>query len=230
MQHGGQIEPGFVGVEQAFAHADHVRRDQDLIRHLRVLPSARAALMDDRFAHRFPARMQRFDDIPIAADHDREPRFARADVATGNGGIHAMHAAGLGRLVNFHGQRGLAGGHIDQDRIRAAAGERAVGGEEDFPHIAWEADDGEDDVAALGHLARRRSVSSPLVQQRLSLRFRAIVNRGGKTFRDEMRAHARPHHPRADPANSRNTGNNLNRAHVAFPTWSARSASGIPSY
>ena len=55
LEHRLQVEPGLVAVEQRLADADHVRGDQDLVDHLGVLAGARAALVDDRLAHRLEA-------------------------------------------------------------------------------------------------------------------------------------------------------------------------------
>ena len=71
MQDGWQVEASFVAIEQCFADADHAAGDECLIDHFGVLAGAGSALMDDCFAHRLPARLERFDDFLVAADHDR---------------------------------------------------------------------------------------------------------------------------------------------------------------
>ena len=108
-----QIEPRFVTVEQSLADADHHGSDQRLINHLCMLPGAGGTLVDDRLAHRFPARLQSVDHFLIAANHDRQPRFLRTDVAARHRRIDAVHTFGFGCLVDFLSQRRLAGGHIN---------------------------------------------------------------------------------------------------------------------
>ena len=97
LQHDVQIEPGAVAVQQRLADADHVRGDQDLVDHLGVLAGAGAALVDDRLAHRLPAGRERLDHWLVAADHDRQPGFLRADVAARDRRVDAVHALGFGR-------------------------------------------------------------------------------------------------------------------------------------
>src|SRR6185436_9137139 len=72
LQDGGEVEAGFVGVEEGLADADHVARDERLVDRLGVLAGAGATLMDDGFAHRFPAGLQGIYYFLVAADHDRE--------------------------------------------------------------------------------------------------------------------------------------------------------------
>ena len=50
-------------------------------------PGARPALVDDRLAHALEERRDGLDDVLVAADHDRQGRVLRADVAAGDRGI-----------------------------------------------------------------------------------------------------------------------------------------------
>ena len=86
--------------------------------------------MDDGLAHRLPARVKRVDHFLFAADHDRQPRFAGADVAAGDRSVDAVHAAFLAACGDLDGQRRLAGGHVHENRARPAAGQRALGSQE----------------------------------------------------------------------------------------------------
>ena len=61
--------------------------DENLIRHFGVLTGTRSTLMNDRFAHRFPAGLQCVDDRLIAADHDREGGRLRARLPAARGAI-----------------------------------------------------------------------------------------------------------------------------------------------
>ena len=76
LEHRIQIQARLCAVEQHLTDADHIRRDQDLIDHLRMLPGTRRALVDNRFPHRLKERIQSGDDLGFPADHDREPCLA----------------------------------------------------------------------------------------------------------------------------------------------------------
>ena len=161
----------------------------------------------------------RFHDFGIAADHDRQGGVLGADIAAGNRGIEAVHAFRLGRGVDFLGQRRFAGGHVDEDAARLAAGEGAFFAEEDFAHVLGEADDGEDDVAGLGDLLRGGGPFRALFQERLhvGLVLRAIIDGRCIALGEGVLAHPASHDAGADPADACFSRFRFRDGHKSFP-------------
>ena len=75
--------------------------NENLVDHFRVLARSSAPLMDQRLAHGVPAGLQGVDDVFVPADHDRQTRLFRTDIAARDGRVNGMHATGLGGFVNF---------------------------------------------------------------------------------------------------------------------------------
>ena len=121
---------------------------------LACCPAPGPALMHDRAAHCLPTGAERLDGLPIAADHDRQSRFLRSDVAAGDRSIDAVDAAGGSRLGDLDRQRRIARGHIDEHHARAAAGQRAIGPQHHRSHIGRKTDDRENNVRGCGDQLR----------------------------------------------------------------------------
>ena len=177
-EHRLEIEPRLVAVEQALAHADDRAREHDLIAHLRVLSVAGAALVHDVLAHRLEERHDAIDRVLVAADHDRERRVSRADVAARDRRVDGGYALRLRRLVNLAREARLGGRHVDDDAAFLDGVENAALLLIDLAHIARQSDDREDDVGSLGDRARRVGPHRALVEQALRPRLGAAVNRG----------------------------------------------------
>ncbi len=147
LHHRLQVQPGLVGVEQRLADADHVAGDQDLVDHLGVLAGAGAALADDRLAHRLPSRAAAPRPPSASPPIMIESRASRAPTSPPETGASTActpcAAAACGDLDR---QRRLAGGHVDDDAARPAAGQHAVGPEDHLAHVGRIADHGEDHV------------------------------------------------------------------------------------
>ena len=156
LHHGVQVEPGLVAVEQRLADADHVGGDQDLVDHLGVLARAGRALVDDRLAHGLEERLQGLDDLLVAADHDRQPGFSRADVAAGDRRVDRVHALAPSRPVTI--STASAGSLVVMSTSMVpgfAPARTPLLAQDHLAHVAGIADDGEDHVRGLGHLLRR---------------------------------------------------------------------------
>ena len=112
-QHRLEIEAGARAVEQALADADHRAGDHDLIAHLGVLAGAGPALVHDVLAHDLEQRRHARDRVGVAADHDRERRVARADVAAGHRRVNRRGTLGARSRRDLDRQAGLGRGHVD---------------------------------------------------------------------------------------------------------------------
>ena len=100
-----------------------------------------------------------------------ESRASRAPTSPPETGASRLITPRGERLPgNFHGQRRLAGGHVDEDRPRAAAGQDAVAAEDHLADVRRIADDAEDHVGLLGHGPRRRGPAGTRRQKPLGLR------------------------------------------------------------
>jgi hypothetical protein len=220
---GFQVQPSPIGIEEPLADADHVGGNQRLVDHLGVLPGAGSTLVDDRLAHRLPTRIERDHDVRLAADHDRQPCLPGTNVAAGDGRVDAVCAPRGGRLGNLDRQRRLARGHVDDDVALAASGQHALGTEDHTTNIGRESDDRKDHVRGLGHCLRAVGPLGSPIEQRPGLFLRTVVYGGGKTGLDQMPAHARTHHPRADPSDPSRSGRDLRYAHASLPVFVVRS-------
>ena len=94
LEHDIEVETCLETIEQGLADADHVGGDQDLVDHLGVLAGTGRPLVYDRLTHRLEQWSQGIDDVLIAADHDRQPRFTGTDVAPRNGRIDRVDTLG----------------------------------------------------------------------------------------------------------------------------------------
>ena len=116
---------------------------------------------------------------------------------------------------DLDGQRRLAGGHVDQDVARLAAGQGPLGPQHHGSHIGRKADDRKDTSAACGHGLGRVGPNGSSGQQRLGPAPGAIVNRNGKAGGQQVAAHAGAHHAGADPTELRFIGPNFRQGHTA---------------
>ena len=121
LQHRLEIQPGARAVEQAFADANHGAGDHDLIAHLRVLAGAGPALVDDVLAHDLEERRHARDRVGVAADHDRQRRVARADVAARHRRVDGGGTLGARGRRDLDREARLGRRHVDGDRRRLAA-------------------------------------------------------------------------------------------------------------
>lgn len=204
-----KIQTRLEAVKQRLANADHVRRDQDLIDHFRMLARSGRTLMDDRFAHFFEKRGQFPDGTGVAADHDREPSLACSDVSSGDGSVDRFDAFLLRGSMDFDRESGLARRHIDQNRPRLGARERSLGAKDDIADVGGISDDREDDVGPFAHLARRIDQNGAPIDEIFRLRRRSIGNRNRIARVEQVAAHRPPHHSRTDPADFRRFGIDL---------------------
>ena len=188
-----------MSVEQRLADADHAGRDQDLVHHLRVLPGAGGPLMNDRPAEAGKERLPALERVAIAADHDREPRLARTDVAARDWRVERRHAARPCRVVDVARERRLARRHVDQHAAGSGAGEHAVATEHDLTHVAGCADHREHDVGRGSDRARRVCPDGVAREQRLGAGTRAREHRQPISACEQMAAQRRPHEAGADP-------------------------------
>ena len=156
---------------------------------------------------------KRVDDVLVAADHDRQPGLLRADVAAGDRRIDACTPLALAASAISTASDGSLVVMSTRIVARLAAGQRAVAAEDHLAHVARKADDGEDHVALLGDVPGRSGPGRALVEQRLGLALRAVIDGGGKALGDQVRAHALPHHAGADPAEARRAGNDFGDSH-----------------
>ena len=154
-----------------------------------MLAGAGRSLVHDRLAHRCKQRPQGVDDFFLAADHDRQPRLFRPDVAAGDGASTACTFLALAGLGDLDRQRWLAGRHVDEHGPWPGAGERALGAQRDLAHVVRIADDRENHVGRRGNRPRRIGELGPLFHQRLGLLGRAVIDRGLVSGGDQMAAH-----------------------------------------
>jgi hypothetical protein len=189
-----------------------------------LLARAGPALVDDRLPHHLKARSERLHDVALAADHDRESRLAGADVPPRDGRVDRMDAALPRRVRDLDCERGLARRHVDEHRSGASPREDTVPTEDDVAYVVGKPDHREHDVARRGDLSRRRLPGRSAREQGLRLRARAVEHRECVAGVAEMAGHARPHHPEADPADSRLAGGRSRRCHAG--THSPRGTEG----
>ena len=110
----------------------------------------------------------------------------------------------LGGCVEFAGDLRRGGGVVDEDGAFAHALEGAVRAQGDLAQVVVVADAGEDDLLALGGLARSRgSASAVLGHPFLGLGRGAVVDRHLVALRREMPRHGIAHHAKSEKCNLR---------------------------
>ena len=154
-----------------------------------MLARAGGPLVDDRLAHDLEERPEGIDDVFLAADHDRQPRFAGADVAAGDGRVDGVDSFGLGGLGDLDGQRRLAGRHVDEHGPGLAPASVPSGPSVTSRTSCGIADDREDHVRRRGDRSGRIGELGPLFDQRLGLFGRPVEDRRLIPGRDQVPAH-----------------------------------------
>ena len=102
--------------------------------------------MNDRLAHRLEEWLRSIDDLFFAADHDRQPGLACADVAAGDRRIDGMHLLWPVPPDRSRSPVPARSSSCRPRRCPAWRRERAVGPQRHLADVAGIADDREDDV------------------------------------------------------------------------------------
>ena len=197
-----RFDPGLVAVEQRLAHADHRAGDHDLVAHLGVLARPRPALIENPLAHRLEQRHQAVDGRLVAADHDRQRRVARADVAARDRRIHGVGALRPRRLVDLLRQRRFGRRHVDEDLTGARGREQSVGAEIDLAHVGREADDGEHDIGLVADRLRRVGPGRAVLDQAEGFFLRSRADDDRVALVQDVAAHRSAHDTGPDPADA----------------------------
>jgi hypothetical protein len=213
-----RLESRRLGVREGLAYSEHATRDGELVAHLRVLPGARAALQDDVGAHHPQQRLRPGEVVGLTADHDRQTRLARADVAPGDGRIQHAHpdrGSGGGDPLRQHGRRRR---HVDQRRPgRSARDEPAVAEVHlfDVRRVADHRDDrGGADRRFGGRVAPRRAA----VEQCLRLLACPVVHAQDVSRGQQMAGHRTSHDARPHETDGRAR---LDHGCFPSPVWPA---------
>ena len=195
-----EIEAGLVGVQERLADADDPARDQRLVDHLRVLPQARPALVDDRLADDLEQRPDVLERIGVPTDHDRKGGVAGSDVASRDGRVDRADAERARRDVDLPGEGGLARRHVDENRLLASSRQHPARAEHDLADVGGEPDHREDDRRAGRDLGRRVGPVGAAGEEVLRPRAGSRMDGDPVTRVEQVPAHRRPHHAGADPA------------------------------
>jgi hypothetical protein len=184
-----------------------------------VLAGTGATLVDDRLAHGLENRPHALDRLLVASDHDREGRVSGADVAARNGRIDRVDAALLGRCVDLHRERRVAGRHVDDDGAGRSTLQNALSTEDHFTHVVRVADDGEDGGGGGCQLRGRVCPRRPSLEQRLRTRACSVVDGHGIARIEHVAAHRAAHDAGADPAYAQGLGGSGGAVLVAGARW-----------
>ncbi len=105
-------------------------------------------------------------------------------------------------LGDFLSKRRLTCGHVDQDRTFSCACQDAFSTEVNLAHIIGIANDRKDEVGSFRNRKRTSGIGGPHRYQGIGLLLGSIKDGHCMTSSNQMTAHAGPHHPRTNPANS----------------------------
>ena len=167
-------------------------------------PDARAALVNDRLAHRLEQRPHALERPGVAAGHDRQRRVARADVAARHRRIERLRASALAAACAIStasdGSVVVMSTSTEPARV---PGEHAVLGEVDVAHVGGKAHHREDDVGLLRRAARGDPTQArAAIEQRLRLVARPREHGDARSAAEQVPAHREPHHAGADPGDA----------------------------
>ena len=195
-----QVQPGAIPVDERLAHADHPGGDRELVDHLGVLAGPGRALELDRLAQGVEHGSRARERVPVAAHHDHERSVAGAHVSARHRGVERADVLGLGGFVDLDRERGLAGGHVDQQRPLPHRLEHLTLPEDHVTHVGRGAEHRDHHVGVLGDLRRGVAPLSSGFQQRLGAAARAVVDGDVVAAVQEVARHRPAHHAGADPA------------------------------
>src|SRR2546426_4635729 len=189
---------------ERFGDAEVVDRDGDLIRELAGLSRTVTADVDDGLPERLEKRHGAFRIIFFAADHDREPRFDRADLAAGHRRVERLEwrSIGGGALCDLAGGRRADRAHVDRQETGMSARRDAVRPEGHGLPGGRARPHGDDDVLALGDLARGAHHGRTEVLERLRASQRAIRHRDREACLHRVSRHRGAHDPEPDESDA----------------------------